>query len=115
MIIKSESSSNYLDLQDTMARYNSELLQFSRLDSLRETDCRWVRTECSKDETTLKVKFIDPGKGIPEECREKIIQPFFTTKPVGQGTGLRLRIIKGVIEQDSGKFFWIRPLRIPHL
>ena len=44
----------------------------------------------------------DNGSGIPQELLDKITEPFFTTKPVGQGTGLGLFISKQIIQQHKG-------------
>jgi signal transduction histidine kinase len=46
----------------------------------------------------------DSGNGIPSDIREKILQPFFTTKAVGEGTGLGLSITKNIIESHCGIF-----------
>jgi len=43
------------------------------------------------------IKIRDNGKGIPQEVRDKIFQPFFTTKPTGQGTGLGLSLSFDII------------------
>ena len=45
-----------------------------------------ISTEKSGDKVLISVK--DNGNGIPEKVLDKIFQPFFTTKPTGQGTGL---------------------------
>ena len=44
----------------------------------------------------------DNGVGIPPEYREKLFQPFFTTKPTGEGTGLGLSISYEIITQQHG-------------
>jgi two-component system NtrC family sensor kinase len=44
----------------------------------------------------------DNGPGIPEKIRAEIFKPFFTTKPVGEGTGLGLHICYQVVERIKG-------------
>jgi len=44
----------------------------------------------------------DNGAGIPPDNRDKIFQPFFTTKPTGEGTGLGLSISYDIIVQEHG-------------
>jgi signal transduction histidine kinase len=59
--------------------------------------------------TTKKVKegiqilIEDNGNGIPENIRQKIFQPFFTTKPTGQGTGLGLSLAYEIIKAHGGE------------
>ena len=51
----------------------------------------------------ILVSFTDNGKGIPEDVKDKIFLPFFTTKSTGEGTGLGLDICKRIIDQINGK------------
>ncbi len=55
-----------------------------------------------KEDKNVIVGIKDSGKGIPEEIAEKIFNPFFTTKPVGEGTGLGLDIVKKIIKKHEG-------------
>jgi signal transduction histidine kinase len=48
------------------------------------------------------VSITDSGKGIPDEIKEKIFNPFFTTKPPGEGSGLGLDIVKKILEKHQG-------------
>ncbi len=60
----------------------------------------WVRTRRVKGQVELSVK--DNGNGIPEEIISKIFQPFFTTKPTGQGTGLGLSLSYDIVTKGHG-------------
>ncbi|HEX2875007.1 MAG TPA: response regulator [Polyangiaceae bacterium] len=48
------------------------------------------------------ISIADTGPGIPRELRERILEPFFTTKPVGQGTGLGLSIAYSIVQKHRG-------------
>ena len=50
----------------------------------------------------VEVKVRDNGTGIPPEIRDKLFQPFFTTKPTGEGTGLGLSISYDIVTQQHG-------------
>ena len=51
---------------------------------------------------TVEIRVYDNGIGIPEEVKDKLFQPFFTTKPTGEGTGLGLSISYDIITQQHG-------------
>ena len=60
----------------------------------------WFITSQQPDGLELRVK--DNGDGIPVELQRKIFQPFFTTKPTGEGTGLGLSLSFDIITKGHG-------------
>lgn len=62
-----------------------------------------LAVETSFDERNIQIRVADTGCGIPEDAREKIFQPFFTTKEAGKGTGLGLAIAAQVVEDHHGQ------------
>jgi signal transduction histidine kinase len=59
-----------------------------------------VKTEQSADQLIIKVS--DNGTGMSQETKAKIFQPFFTTKPTGQGTGLGLSLAYDIVTKGHG-------------
>ncbi|MEO6221162.1 MAG: ATP-binding protein [Ginsengibacter sp.] len=60
-----------------------------------------VSTECLNNK--IKIRIRDNGPGISEKVIEKMFQPFFTTKPTGQGTGLGLSLSYDIIKAHGGE------------
>ena len=50
----------------------------------------------------VEVSVRDTGSGIPEDIRSRIFEAFFTTKPIGEGSGLGLDIVKKIVEKHNG-------------
>jgi len=55
-----------------------------------------------KEKNKVIIKISDNGPGIPDDIKDKIFQPFFTTKPTGQGTGLGLSLAYDIITKGHG-------------
>ena len=66
---------------------------------------KWIHLDVQKLATQIEFSVTDSGPGPNKDFEEKIFQPFFTTKSVGQGPGLGLSIAKGIIEAHGGKIY----------
>ncbi len=60
-----------------------------------------IYTEELENEVVIRIK--DNGMGIPEDIKNRIWEPFFTTKAVGVGTGLGMSITYGIIQKHNGE------------
>jgi signal transduction histidine kinase len=67
----------------------------------KHTPTVWLSTRKVGDKVLISVK--DNGPGIPQKVLEKIFQPFFTTKPTGQGTGLGLSLSYDIVKAHGGE------------
>lgn len=65
-----------------------------------------IKIACGKSEDGISIVLCDNGKGISKEDLGNIFNPFFTTKPVGKGTGLGLYIVYNEIQKHGGKI-WV--------
>ena len=75
-------------------------------DELATADSRYeptvtISTKKSGDKVEIRVQ--DNGNGIPQKILDKIFQPFFTTKPTGQGTGLGLSLAYDIVKAHGGE------------
>lgn len=92
---------NYDRSLDKVCAYVGELNQAwtnlisNALDAMHDSGVITVTTRREGDRAAVVVE--DNGPGITPEARESLFQPFFTTKPVGQGTGLGLEIVHRII------------------
>lgn len=60
-----------------------------------------VRSRAADNE--IRLQFVDNGGGIPEENLGRVFDPFFTTRDVGQGTGLGLTVSRDIVEAHGGR------------
>jgi signal transduction histidine kinase len=73
---------------------------FEKVSSLYEPT---VSVTTKKSENNVIITVSDNGNGIPQKIKDKIFQPFFTTKPTGQGTGLGLSLSYDIIKAHGGE------------
>jgi signal transduction histidine kinase len=62
----------------------------------------WVEKTLNDGRPEICISISDNGSGIPAECQAHIFDPFYTTKPMGVGTGIGLGIVHRIVEQNGG-------------
>lgn len=61
-----------------------------------------VTIEAFQSKKHIILRITDEGTGLSEEALEKVFQPFFTTKPTGEGSGLGLSVVHGIVASHKG-------------
>jgi signal transduction histidine kinase len=69
--------------------------------SIEKTGTITIRTYIENNYCVIKIS--DTGEGIPDHIKDKIFDPFFSTKPVGKGTGLGLHVVYDLVKKHDGK------------
>jgi signal transduction histidine kinase len=71
------------------------------LDAVPESGHVEVSANCERQRVVVRV--VDNGSGIPDDIRERLFEPFVTTKPVGKGTGLGLDIVRRLVTHNDAE------------
>ncbi len=69
-----------------------------------------VSMDSEEDENTISITVTDEGEGIAPEHMEQILEPFFTTKDPGEGTGLGLSTVYSIVEDHGGQLEVVSPV-----
>jgi nitrogen-specific signal transduction histidine kinase len=100
---------NHLDLNIQLKTNPIEISQVflnlltNAYDAIIDKEEKWICINVEKNDTHTFIQVTDSGTGIKNDIREKILEPFFTTKPMGKGTGLGLSISRNILEKYSGR------------
>jgi two-component system, NtrC family, sensor kinase len=84
------------------AVHQKNLRGFENLEGLKSDYTPSVVVSTFKKEGFIEIKVQDNGSGIPDAIKSKIFQPFFTTKPTGEGTGLGLSLSYDIVTKGHG-------------
>ena len=71
-------------------------------DAIENDNNPWIKVNIDLSGDYWQISVLDSGPGIPKNIRDKIMSPFFTTKPPGKGTGLGLSICNSILKQHNG-------------
>jgi Na+/proline symporter/signal transduction histidine kinase len=77
-------------------------LMSNSYDAIIDLDEKWIKVKLIKSDDFFIIHIIDSGHGISQEVYDKMFQPFFTTKDIGQGTGLGLSTGRTILEMHDG-------------
>jgi signal transduction histidine kinase len=110
--MKLKSASIVLDVEENLPRVRaagSELNQVwlnlidNALDAIPQSGL--ITVSARKEGDRVLICIIDNGEGIPADIMSKIFDPFFSTKPTGQGTGLGLDIARRLVRSYHGDIY----------
>ncbi|MGK0337558.1 MAG: PAS domain S-box-containing protein [Candidatus Azotimanducaceae bacterium] len=74
------------------------------IQAVRGLDDRWIKIHVDEIPSYLRISFTDSGRLNDADVIAKMMNPFFTTKDIGEGTGLGLSISQGIISSHLGQF-----------
>jgi PAS domain S-box-containing protein len=77
-------------------------LMTNAYEAVLNVEDKWIKVDSEQNENYYYIRIIDSGLGISEKILGKIMDPFFTTKPVGSGVGLGLSIAANIFEKHGG-------------
>lgn len=73
------------------------------IDAVKTCEDKWIQVKFEESDKAFDIFVSDSGPGVAKEIRDKIMEPFFTTKDVNQGTGLGLSISKSIMSSHQGE------------
>lgn len=74
-------------------------------DAVQSSEEKWVALDVNIEGEFVRLAISDSGHGIEQEHRERLFEPFFSTKDFGQGTGLGLSVSRALMKQQNGNLF----------
>jgi len=79
-----------------------EAIDKAETSATQQSPTIWIQTKLTNDEQSVLVEITDNGIGMSQEVQQRICEQFFTTKPLGKGTGLGMAIAREIIVDKHG-------------
>ncbi|MCJ8277627.1 MAG: ATP-binding protein [Bdellovibrionales bacterium] len=112
--LKASNVSIEFNLEDETLEFNGSLtligqvllnLITNSVQAIEENEEKWVKVSGETTHDSIFITVRDSGPGISPDVAENIFNPFFTTKSVGEGTGIGLALCRTAIERMNGKLY----------
>jgi signal transduction histidine kinase len=84
-----------------IAQILSNLIKNS-LDEVKSLETKWIKLNINNNESSIVFQVVDSGEGVSEDDIPKIFTPLFSTKDVGEGSGIGLAICKEFVSEHNG-------------
>ncbi len=68
---------------------------------------KWIEVSVSETPQMIQIFVKDSGAGIPPEIATRMMEPFYSTKEIGKGTGLGLALARGIVEKHGGSLVYV--------
>lgn len=79
---------------------------FDALNLIDNQNEKWIKVQTVVEVNVVKISIIDSGRGIDPRVAERMMEPFYTTKKIGMGTGVGLSLSKNIIENHGGHLYY---------
>ncbi len=77
-------------------------------DAIKDEKSKWIKVIIRECEDIVEIDVMDSGPEIPSSVADKLMDPFFTTKEIGKGTGIGLSICKSILKDHGGDIELLR-------
>jgi signal transduction histidine kinase len=88
---------------DVDPRRIEEAIRYLLRNALQAAPGGQVRISWERSLAHVILTVDDDGPGVPDDVRARVFEPFYTTKPHGEGAGLGLAVVQGVVEDHNGR------------
>ena len=98
----------YINCRATQIIQTMVSLVSNAFDAVKSNENAWIKIHVSTRDRNVVIQVTDSGQGIPDDVSQKIFEPVFTTKQVGQGSGLGLSVGIGIAKDHGGDIHYVK-------